>query len=155
MCLFLKLSCTSPKSYTVADTSQEEAVCPHRAELNGGGRPRGTVWQASGGGVGVLAVVVDGLGGALGLACTQVPGWPLICSVSWAKTRVRIAIVELGEGLDVLLISMGFSHGASGEEFVCQRRRLRLNPWVGKILWRRKWHPTSVFLPGEFHGRGA
>ena len=132
----------------MADTSQEEAVCPHRAELNGGGRPRGTVWQASGGGVGVLAVVVDGLGGALGLACTQVPGWPLICSVSWAKTRVRIAIVELGEGLDVLLISMGFSHGASGEEFVCQRRRLRLNPWVGKILWRRKWHPTPELLPG-------
>ena len=25
-------------------------------------------------------------------------------------------------------------------------------PWVGKIPWRRKWQPTSVFLPGEFHG---
>ena len=24
------------------------------------------------------------------------------------------------------------------------------SPWVGKI-WRRKWQPTSVFLPGEFH----
>ena len=23
---------------------------------------------------------------------------------------------------------------------------------VGKISWRRKWQPTSVFLPGEFHG---
>ena len=21
--------------------------------------------------------------------------------------------------------------------------------------WRRKWHPTPVFLPGESHGRGA
>ena len=28
-----------------------------------------------------------------------------------------------------------------------------LNPWVGKILWRRKWQPISVFLPGESHGR--
>ena len=27
------------------------------------------------------------------------------------------------------------------------------NPWVGKILWRRKWHPTPVFLPGNFHGQ--
>ena len=23
--------------------------------------------------------------------------------------------------------------------------------WVGKIPWRREWHPTPVFLPGEFH----
>ena len=22
--------------------------------------------------------------------------------------------------------------------------------WVGKILWRRAWQPTSVFWPGEF-----
>ena len=27
-----------------------------------------------------------------------------------------------------------------------------LNPWVGKIPWRREWLPTLVFLPGEFHG---
>jgi len=25
-------------------------------------------------------------------------------------------------------------------------------PWVGKILWRRKWQPTPVFLPEQFHG---
>ena len=25
--------------------------------------------------------------------------------------------------------------------------------WVGKIPWRRKWHPTSVILPGESHGQ--
>ena len=25
--------------------------------------------------------------------------------------------------------------------------------WVGKIPWRREWHPTPVFLPGEFHGQ--
>ena len=29
--------------------------------------------------------------------------------------------------------------------------RLGFNPWVGKIPWRRKWQPTLVFLPGEFH----
>ena len=27
------------------------------------------------------------------------------------------------------------------------------NPWVGKILWRKEWLPTPVFLPGEFHGQ--
>ena len=24
---------------------------------------------------------------------------------------------------------------------------------VGKILWKRKWQPTPVFLPGKSHGR--
>ena len=24
-----------------------------------------------------------------------------------------------------------------------------LDPWVGKILWRKVWQPTPVFLPGE------
>ena len=27
------------------------------------------------------------------------------------------------------------------------------DPWIGKIPWRRKWPPTPVFLPGEFHGQ--
>ena len=27
------------------------------------------------------------------------------------------------------------------------------NPWVRKIPCRRKWQPTPVFLPGEFHGQ--
>ena len=31
--------------------------------------------------------------------------------------------------------------------------RSRFNPWVRKILWRRKWQPTPVFLPGESHGQ--
>ena len=28
----------------------------------------------------------------------------------------------------------------------------RINPWVGKIPWRRKRKPTPVFLPGKPHG---
>ena len=42
----------------------------------------------------------------------------------------------------------------SGKESACQcrrHRRPRFNPWVRKIPWRRKWQPTPVFLPGEFH----
>ena len=27
------------------------------------------------------------------------------------------------------------------------------DPWVRKIPERREWHPTPVFLPGEFHGQ--
>ena len=28
-----------------------------------------------------------------------------------------------------------------------------LDPWVRKIPWRRKWQPTSLFLPGKSHGQ--
>ena len=35
----------------------------------------------------------------------------------------------------------------------CQCRRHGFDPWVGKIPWRRKWHPTPVFLPGKSHGQ--
>ena len=38
----------------------------------------------------------------------------------------------------------------------CRRRkRHRLNPWVGKIPWRRAWQPTPVVLPGESQGQGS
>ena len=54
-------------------------------------------------------------------------------------------------------ISTGsLSGGTSCKEPDCQCRRhkrLGFSPWVGKIPWRRKWQPTPVFLPGEFHGQ--
>ena len=33
---------------------------------------------------------------------------------------------------------------------LCRRRR-RLRPWVRKIPWRKKWHPTPVVFPGKSH----
>ena len=36
----------------------------------------------------------------------------------------------------------------------CRRhRRCRLDLWVGKIPWRRKWQPTPVFLTEKSHGQ--
>ena len=49
----------------------------------------------------------------------------------------------------------GLTRWHSGKESTCQCRRCKrrgFNPWVGKIPWSRKWQPTSVFLPGKFHG---
>ena len=34
-----------------------------------------------------------------------------------------------------------------------QCRRCRFDSWVRKILWRRKWQPTPIFLPGKYHGQ--
>ena len=39
---------------------------------------------------------------------------------------------------------LGFPGGSDSKEFACQRR-----PWVGRILWRRKWQPIPGFLPGK------
>ena len=49
----------------------------------------------------------------------------------------------------------GLSRWDSGKEPTCwcrSRKRCRFSPWVGKILWRRKWQHTPVSLPGESHG---
>ena len=32
----------------------------------------------------------------------------------------------------------------NGKEYSCHSRRLRFNPWVRKIPYRRKWQPTPV-----------
>ena len=45
---------------------------------------------------------------------------------------------------------LGSGSGFPGKESSCQFRRLRFIPGVGD---QRKWPPTPVFLPGEFHGR--
>ena len=38
---------------------------------------------------------------------------------------------------------------------VQETQETQFDPWLGKIPWRMKWHPSPVFLPGEFHSRGA
>ena len=52
-----------------------------------------------------------------------------------------------------LKISMGFPGGTSGKEPICQCRRHRFDPWVGKILWSRKRQSALAFLPGKSHGQ--
>ena len=55
-----------------------------------------------------------------------------------------------------LYYKLGLPGGTSGKEPASQYRRpwrLRFDPWVGKISWRRAWQPTPVFLPGESHGQ--
>ena len=45
-----------------------------------------------------------------------------------------------------------------GKVSACQswrHRRYSFDPWIGKILWSRKWQPTPVVLPEDSHGRGA
>ena len=47
---------------------------------------------------------------------------------------------------------LNFPASWDGKSICLQCGRPRFNPWVGKILWRRKWQPTPVLLPGKSHG---
>ena len=43
-----------------------------------------------------------------------------------------------------------------GKESACQyrsHRKLGFDPWVERILWRRKWQPTPGSLPGKPRGQ--
>ena len=73
------------------------------------------------------------------------------------KSLVRFPDSErsLGEGIGYLLqYSWTFLVAQMVKNRQC--RRPGFDPWVEKILWRRAWQPTPVFLPWESHGqRGA
>ena len=60
------------------------------------------------------------------------------------STRCKLYMLKGDKGLLQWLIS---------KKPACQGRRRKFSLWVGKIPWRRKWQPTPVFLPGEFHGQ--
>ena len=47
---------------------------------------------------------------------------------------------------------MGFPDVSDSKESACDVE-VRVDPCVGKIPWKRKWQPSPVFLPGEFHGK--
>ena len=82
----------------------------------------------------------------------------MICIISSKKNEL-IIFQKLNTFFCLLFITlyvdfatMGFPGGASGKEstYWCRRhKRHGFDPWAGKILWRRKWHPTPVFFLGE------
>jgi len=50
---------------------------------------------------------------------------------------------------------LGFPGGASVKNRLPSQeiKRLRLDPWVRKMPWRKAWQPTPIFFPGESHGQ--
>ena len=82
------------------------------------------------------------------------------CTSTFEQLRERQKAFPESAGLNCLQLKtiQGSPRGLSGKESTCQcrrHRRLRIDPWVGKITWKRSWQPTPAFLPGESHNRGA
>ena len=84
----------------------------------------------------------------------------------WATSTVLLKITLLPMRRSVLLNKdilvtkiiafptyPGFPGSPVSKEPTCRCRRLRFDPWVWKISWRRKQEPTLVFLPGESQGQ--
>ena len=63
-------------------------------------------------------------------------------SLFWDSFTV-FAIIKCGG------INNDFPGDPTAKEPICQCRRCEFDPSVGKIPWRKKWQPTSVFLPGK------
>ena len=49
------------------------------------------------------------------------------------------------------ITSVCFPGGSVVKNSPAQCRRLRFDLWVEEIPWTKKWQPTPVFLPGNFH----
>ena len=91
------------------------------------------------------------------------------CTLGWLRSHLvpNSAQVELmlqglpwwsysvlplqGAGVWSLVREVRAFRWLSGKESACQCRGHVFNPWVRKNPWRRKWQPTSVFLPGKSH----
>ena len=72
-------------------------------------------------------------------------------------TGLRCLLQNRNSGFNLTCIAVsGLPMWLSNEESAChcrRDRRLGFNPRVAKIPWRRKGHPTPVFLPGESHAQ--
>ena len=78
------------------------------------------------------------------------PWWPL-----WCPIALEVCHSESGH-FSCMCACSGAFRWLGGKESTCQcrkHRRLRLDPWVGKMPWRRKWQLTPVFLAGKSHGQ--
>ena len=79
------------------------------------------------------------------------------CVISSSELPPELAGAQDFRGLKYLLHSILMHQGLpwwlKWYRIFLQCGRPRFNPWVRKIPWRRKWHPTLVFLSKESHGQ--
>ena len=57
------------------------------------------------------------------------------------------------ETWEAIPLSSSTTKWFSDKESACQRRRCGLDPWVGKIPWRREWQLTPVSLLEKSDGQ--
>ena len=79
----------------------------------------------------------------------------------WTAQKIFLEVIErywdvLWRCLHESIFFFWLPRQLSDKETTCQcnePQKCRLDPWVGKMPWRRKWQPSPVFLPGKSHGQ--
>ena len=99
-----------------------------------------------------LSCIGEGNGNPLQCSCLENPRdggawWAAIYGVAQSQTLLK----WLSSSSSNIVVKASLV--AQTVKICLQWRRLGFDQWVGKILWRREWLPTSVFLPREFHGQ--
>ena len=82
------------------------------------------------------------------------------CTCTFEQLRERQKAFTESVGLNCLQLKtiQGSARGLSDKESTClcrRHRRLRFDPWIRKIPWKRSWQHTPAFVPAESHDRGA
>ena len=69
---------------------------------------------------------------------------------SWFAVKMLLFLLRRSS-FPSFLLTFGLPSGSDGKKICLQCWRSRFDPWVRKIIWRRKWQPTPIFLAGESH----
>ena len=95
----------------------------------------------------VLAWRIPGMG--------EPGGLPSLGSHRVGQDRSDLAAAALILNIQVSFIKLqkAVARWLSGKKSTYQCRKYGLDPWVGKIPWKRKCQPTPVFLLGKSHGQ--
>ena len=67
-----------------------------------------------------------------------------------ARATIYLLLIETGSRFEVREIKS--SVVAQTVKRLSTMQEIWVDPWVGKIPWRRKWQPTPLLLPGKSHG---
>ena len=67
------------------------------------------------------------------------------------QCRLKVGLRELW---GIIKYSTDFPRGSVIKNPLA-KQETRFSLWVGKIPWRRKWQPTSLFLPGKSSGESG
>ena len=75
----------------------------------------------------------------------------------WKRTDEAVGQIDSVMGSETVATCFCFlsglkQGGSDGKASAYSAGDPGLIPWVGKIPWRRQWHPTPVLLPRESHG---
>ena len=90
------------------------------------------------------------------MECLETKSDPTSIPLSKSRTIYNLPSFLCSPGTDPRYtifwdLGKGFPGSSEVKSICLQCGRPGFDPWVRKIHWRRKWQPTTVFLPGESH----